>query len=309
MTKLEETNKWPAIVRMAAEGASLREIAEEVDATPGAVNAALKRTDTPKAPAPPGPRARRGAAPPPVKTPKAPKVKGEKQPRQKAPKAAKPKTFPEVLAGVIEGEFGIVSSGPARNWSNPDSAEYNLRSVLRSLGLTPKDNLSDDNTDDCDENAESDDVSSVSTVNDPDSSGEDGGGDCDGSDPQPIVMPVESYVDNDGCIDGSDEDGETVRFSGYVAEIPAALIDESSVQTPDADPNEQTLRGEIIDDWGTPPSFSIPSDEELASMNRDDLRKLAANPGCRDAFVLKGYSKMKPEDLRANLAKVRNDSV
>lgn len=304
MTKLEETNKWPAIVRMAAEGASLRQIAEEVDATPGAVNAALKRTDTPKAPAPPGPRARRGASPPPPREPKVPKVKAERQPRQKAPKAAKPKTFPEVLSGVFE-EFGY----PNHDMTTPEKAGDAIRSMFVSLGLTRLDNLSDANTDDCDENAESDDVSSVSTVNDPDSSGEDGGGDCDGSDPQPIVMPVESYVDNDGCIDGSDEDGETVRFSGYVAEIPATLIDESSVQTPDADPNEQTLRGEVIDDWGTPPGFTIPSDEELASMNRDDLRKLAANPGLKGWAYLKGYSKMSADDLRANLAKVRNDSV
>jgi len=40
MTKLEDTDKWPTIVRMAAEGASLREIGEEVDATPGAVTPA-----------------------------------------------------------------------------------------------------------------------------------------------------------------------------------------------------------------------------------------------------------------------------
>ena len=75
------------------------------------------------------------------------------------------------------------------------------------------------------------------------------------------------------------------------------------------DPNEVTLRGEVIDDWGTPPSFTIPSDEELASMSRDDLRKLAANPGLKGWAYLKGYSKMSPDDLRANLAKVRNDSV
>jgi hypothetical protein len=301
MRKLEDSDKWPTIVLRAEGGKSLREIAEEVGATAGAVNQALKRMGIEKAPAPPGPRARRGASPPPPSTPKAPKVKSEKQPRQKAPKAAKPKTFTEVLAGVFE-EFGY----PNHDMTTPEKAGDALRSMLVSLGLTRLDNLSDDDSD-CDENAESD--FTPNTDADTDSSGEDDNGDCDGSEDGPIVMPVESYTDNDGCIDGSDEDGETVRFIGYVAEIPAALVnDESSVQTPDADPNEQTLRGEVIDDWGTPPGFTIPDDETLSTMNRDELRKLAANPACRDWKYLKGYSKMTVDDLRANLAKVRNDS-
>jgi len=55
MTKLELTSSWPTVVRMAGEGASLREIAEEVNATPGAINQALKRNGIEKAPAPPWP--------------------------------------------------------------------------------------------------------------------------------------------------------------------------------------------------------------------------------------------------------------
>ena len=312
MTKLEETDKWPKILQRADEGKSLREIAEEVGATSGAINQALKRNGIIKAPAPPGPRARRGASPPPLKEPKAPKVKGEKQPRQKAPRAAKPKTFPEVLAGVIEGEFGIVSSGSARDWSNPDSAEYNLRSVLRSLGLTPKsDNLSD--ADDCDENAES--VQAPSVPVDADSSGEDDGGDCDGdSTDDEFVSALVADLDGLNVVGLPVVTFDADSQPSVVGEVTAQTINEDGGLTVQiaVDPNEVTLRGEVIesiDDWGTPPSFSIPSDEELASMNRDELRKLAANPGLKGWAYLKGYSKMNADDLRANLAKVRNDSV
>jgi hypothetical protein len=309
MKKLEETSAWPIVVLRADEGKSLREIAEEVDCTPGCVKQALERNGIVKAPAPPGPRARRGASPPPPREPKAPKVKGEKQPRQKAPKAAKPKTFPEVLAGVIEGEFGIVGPGPARDWSIPEAAEYNLRSVLRSLGLMPKsDNLSDDNTDD-DRIVGSE---FASAVKDPDEGGEDDGGDCDGDSTDDEFVSA-LVADSDGLnvvglpVVTFDADSQP----SVVGEVIGQEINEDgglSVQIA-VDPNEQTLRGEIIDDWGTPPSFTIPSDEELASMNRDDLRKLAANPGLKGWAYLKGYSKMSPDDLRANLAKVRNDSV
>ncbi len=313
MTKLELTPSWPTVVRMAGEGASLREIAEEVNATPGAINTALKRNNIEKAPAPPGPRARRGASPPPPSMPKTPKVKSEKQPRQKAAKAAKPKTFPEVLAGVIEGEFGIISSGPARNWSNPDSAEYNLRSVLRWLGLTPKsDNLSDDNTNDCDENAES--VQAPSVPVDADVNSEDDNGDCDGEVNTDDVVP--SVL---GDFDGLNVVGlPVVTFDAnsqpsVVGEVIGQEVNEDgglTVQIAD-DPNEQTLRGEIIDDWGTPPSFTIPDDATLATMNRADLRELCGNPAVKSGFDrldIKGVGKMSPDDLRKALARVRDES-
>ena len=297
MTKLELTSSWPTVVRMAGEGASLREIAEEVNATPGAINVALKRMGIEKAPAPPGPRARRSAAPPPPKQPKAPKVAKEIKTRQKAAKAPKAKTFPEVLAGVFE-EFGIACD--PLNIDTPTNVETVLRSLFRSLGLTPKDNLSD--ADDCDENVES--VQAPSVQVDADVNSEDDNGDCDG----------EANTD-----DVEDDDPAFAMTDDFMGPVPSGngpewgeeiveLADCSSVQTPDADPNEQTLRGEVIDDWGTPPGFTIPDDETLSTMNRDDLRKLAANPACRDAFCLKGYSKMKPEDLRKALAKVRNES-
>jgi len=303
MTKLELTSSWPTVVRMAGEGASLREIAEEVSATPGAINTALKRMGIEKAPAPPGPRARRGAAPPP---PKEPKVKGERQPRQKAATAGekrKPgrprnKTFPEVIGGVLE-EFGFDSE----NLNDPATVGETLRSVFRSLGLTPKDNLSDDNTDDCDENAESDDVSSVPV--DADSSGEDDNGDCDGEANTDEVEDDPGFAMTDDFI-GAVPSGNGPEWGEEIVE----LADDSSVQTPDAvDPNEQTLRGEIIDDWGTPPGFTIPDDETLSTMNRDDLRKLAANPAVKEWKYMKGYSKMSADDLRKALSQVRNDSV
>ncbi len=43
-------------------------------------------------------------------------------------------------------------------------------------------------------------------------------------------------------------------------------------------------------------------------MNREDLRKLAANPGLKSWKYLKGYSKMGADDLRKALSQVRNDS-
>jgi len=304
MTKLELTTSWPTVVRMAGEGASLREIAEEVNATPGAINVALKRMGIEKAPAPPGPRARRGAAPPPPKEPKAPKAAKEIKTRQKAAKAPKPKTFPEVLAGVFE-EFGY----PNHDMSTPEKAGDAIRSMFSSLGLTPKDNLSDDNTDDCDENAES--VQAPSVPVDADSSGEDDSGDCDGEVNTDDVVPS-VQIDFDGLnmvglpVVTFDADSQP----SVIGEVIGQEVSEDGGLTVQiaVDPNEQTLRGEVIDDWGTPPGFTIPDDETLSTMNRDELRKLAANPACRDAFCLKGYSKMKPEDLRKALAQVRNDS-
>lgn len=309
MTKLEDTDKWPTVVRLAGEGASLREIAEEVDATPGAINQALKRNGIEKAPAPPGPRARRGAAPPP---PKAPKVKGEKQPRQKAAKPGRPrnKTFTEVLIEACE-DFGFTGV-PGHFMSTPEAAGIGLRAIFLGLGLTPKDNLSDDNTDDCDENAESvqDPVSDV----DADSFGEDDNGDCDGEvNTDDVVPSVLTDVDGLNVVGLPVVTFDADSQPSVVGEVIAQTVNEDGGLTVQiaVDPNEVTLRGEVIespDDWGTPPSFTIPDDETLSTMNRDDLRKLAANPACRDAFVLKGYSKMNPENLRKALAQVRNNS-
>jgi hypothetical protein len=301
MTKLELTASWPTVVRMAGEGASLREIAEEVNATPGAINTALKRNNIEKAPAPPGPRARRGASPPPPSTPKAPKVAKEIKTRQKGPKAAKPKTFPEVLVEAL-GEFGFTGV-PGHFMATPEAAGIGLRAIFMNLGLTPKDNLSNDNTDDCDENAES--VQAPCVPVDADVNSEDDNGDCDG----------EANTDN-----VEDDDPAFAMTDDFMGPVPSGngpewgeeiveLADCSSVQTPDADPNEQTLRGEVIDDWGTPAAFTIPDDETLSTMNRDELRKLAANPGLSGWKYLKGASKMSADVLRANLAKVRNDSV
>ncbi len=306
MRKLEDSDKWPTIVRMAGEGASLREIAEDVDATAGAVNQALKRMGIEKAPAPPGPRARRGAAPPPPKEPKAPKVKSEKQPRQKAPKAAKPKTFPEVLAGVIEGEFRFVGY----DVSTPEQAGISLRVIFQSMGLVSTDNLPNDNTDDCDENAESD----VAPINnaDTDSSGEDDNGDCDGeANTDDVVPSVLTDFDGLNVVGLPVVTFDANSQPSVVGEVIGQEVNEDGGLTVQVatDPNEQTLRGEVIDDWGTPAAFTIPDDEELAKMNRDELRKLAANPGLSGWKYLKGYSKMKPEDLRKALAQVRNDSV
>ncbi len=315
MTKLELTSSWPTVVRMAGEGASLREIAEEVNATPGAINVALKRMGIEKAPAPPGPRARRGAAPPPPKEPKAPKVKGEKQPRQKAstvgekrkPGRPRSKTFPEVLAGVFE-EFGY----PNHDMTTPEKAGDAIRSMFVSLGLTRLDNLSDDNTDDCDENTESDFTPSVPV--DADSSGEDDNGNCDGeANTDEVVPSVLADFDGLNVVGLPVVTFDTDSQPSVVGEVIAQTINEDGGLTVQiaVDPNEVTLRGEVIespDDWGTPPGFTIPDDETLSTMNRDDLRKLAANPACRDAFVLKGYSKMNPENLRKALAQVRNNS-
>lgn len=306
MTKLEDTNKWPTVVRMATEGASLREIAEEVGATPGAINTALKRNGIEKAPAPPGPRSRRGASSPPVKAPKASKVKGERPARLKVTTAPKTKTFTEVIGGVLE-EFGF----DADNLNDPVSVGQALRSVFVSLGLTPKDNLSD--ADDCSEDIDSDAAPSVPV--DADVNSEDDGGDCDGSVDTDDKVPSVS-----GDFDGLNVVGLPVVTFGadsqpsVVGGVISQQVNEDdglSVQIA-VDPNEQTLRGEEVidspDDWGTPPSFTIPSDEELASMNRDDLRKLAANPGLKSWKYLKGYSKMSADDLRKALAQVRNDS-
>lgn len=308
MTKLELTSSWPTVVRMASEGASLREIAEEVGATPGAINTALKRNGIEKAPAPPGPRVRRGASPPPPKGEKVPKVKGERPARLKAAKAPKTKTFPEVLAEVIEGEFLFIGY----DVSTPEQAAISLRVIFRSLGLMPKnDNLSND--DDCSEDTDSDFTPSVHV--DTDSSGEDDNGDCDGSIDTDDVVPSVS-----GDFDGLNVVGLPVVTFGadsqpsVVGEVISQHVNEDgglSVQIA-VDPNEVTLRGDVIespDDWGTPPSFTIPSDEELASMNRDDLRKLAANPGLKSWKYLKGYSRMSADDLRKALSQVRNDSV
>lgn len=307
MTKLELTDSWPTIVRMASEGASLREIAEEVDATPGAINVALKRNGIEKAPAPPGPRARRGASPPPPKAEKVHKVKSERPARLKAAKAPKAKTFPAALSEVIEGEFRFVGY----DVSTPEQAAISLRVIFRSLGLISTDNLSDDA--DCSDDIDSDATPSVQV--DADSSGEDDNGDCDGSVDTDDVVPSVS-----GDFDGLNVVGLPVVTFGadsqpsVVGEVIAQTINEDgglSVQIA-VDPNEVTLRGEEViespDDWGTPPSFTIPSDDDLDKMNREDLRKLAANPGLKGWAYLKGYSKMSHDDLRRNLARVRDES-
>ena len=315
MTKLELTSSWPTVVRMASEGASLREIAEEVGATPGAINVALKRMGIEKAPAPPGPRARRGASPPPPKEPKAPKVKGEKQPRQKAseqgekrkPGRPRNKTFTEVLSGVFE-EFGY----PNHDMTTPEKAGDAIRSMFVSLGLTRLDNLSDDNTDDCDENTESDFTPSVPV--DADSSGEDDNGNCDGeANTDEVVPSVLADFDGLNVVGLPVVTFDTDSQPSVVGEVIAQTINEDGGLTVqiEVDPNEVTLRGEVIespDDWGTPPSFTIPDDEELASMSRDELRRLINNPGYVGHKYLKGASKMSATDLRKALAQVRNNS-
>ena len=297
MKKIEDTSVWATVIRMATEGASLREIAEEVDCTPGAINTALKRNNIEKAPAPPGPRARRGAAPPPPKAAKVPKVGGEPKTRQKAAKAPKAKTFPDVIGGVLE-EFGLDTD----NLNDPVSVGQALRSVFVSLGLTPKDNLSDDA--DCDENADSDFTPSVQV--DADVNSDDDGGDCDGFDADHVRF---AFGLNSQTTVSDDDDNITLTGTEEIGDDDPRVS-----QTVMVDPNEVTLRGEIIDspdDWGTPPSFTIPSDDDLDKMNREDLRGLFANPAIREAAIrlnIKGYSKMSPDDLRRNLARVRDES-
>ncbi|MEY3213277.1 MAG: hypothetical protein RIT28_3758, partial [Pseudomonadota bacterium] len=64
MRKLEQEKWWPKLLAK-KDSHSLRELAEEFGATPGAINNALKRNNIVRDAAPPGPRTRRGRPPAP----------------------------------------------------------------------------------------------------------------------------------------------------------------------------------------------------------------------------------------------------
>ena len=154
------------------QGTSLREIAEEVDATPGAITASPFEAERHQKAPPSWPRARRGASPPASQGREGTQGQERAPARLKAAKAPKAKTFPRRSPEVIEGEFRFVGYDVS-----PRAGGDQSTGDLPFIGLISTDNLSDDA--DCSDDIDSDATPSVQV--DADSLVRDDNGDCDGS--------------------------------------------------------------------------------------------------------------------------------
>ena len=126
MRRLEDKDWWSELIAE-KDQFSLRELAEKFGATPGAINAALKRNGITRTPAPPGPRRRRGRPP-------APANPAKKRRRGGAPRGPRKSTVQKILP--FKDQLGITADREIAR--QVGVSIQTVASYRKSLGITAR---------------------------------------------------------------------------------------------------------------------------------------------------------------------------